>query len=102
MDSDKTLTSDVSYAQDIGFRRFKDQGLVLNTQGYKGGIEVKDCIFTANIAYIQEVLLHESLETDTYMNFDDKLMISDYSDNDKTFLKFKTCVDDLWYANYLF
>ena len=43
---------------------------MLNVQGFSGAIEVKDSTFDGNIAYIQEVLLHESLESDTYYDLD--------------------------------
>ena len=40
---------------------------------------MKDSKFKGNIAYIQEVLLHEALETDTFYDFDEVKMINDYS-----------------------
>ena len=40
------------FVSSIEFRKFRDQGLILNTNGYRGSIEVKDSTFTNNMAYI--------------------------------------------------
>ena len=82
LDDDITQNSDQRFISDIDWRRFQDQGLILNTNGYSGQIEVKDSEFRANIAYIQEILMYEALTTDTYYDFDDKEMIIEFSDTD--------------------
>ena len=81
---------------------FRDQGLILNTNGYTGSIEVKDSEFIANQAYIQEILMYESLETDKFYSFYDNEMITEFSDDDQYYLKFKACYPGLWYGRYLF
>ena len=82
LDDDKTQNSNQRFISEIDWRRFQDQGLILNTNGYSGQIEVKDSEFRANIAYIQEILMYEALTTDTYYDFDDKEMIIEFSDTD--------------------
>ena len=102
LDSDATKQSTESFISTINWNRFQDQGLILNTNGYSGSIEVKDCEIEANIAYIQEMLIYESLTTDTFYDFKDKEMIIEFSDTDQTSLQFKKCVDVTYTSNYFF
>lgn len=53
LESDDTSTNTVeSFLDEIDFRKFREQGMILNTNGYSGAIEVANSTFTSNIAYI--------------------------------------------------
>ena len=41
-----------AFISNIKWRKIQDQGLILNTNGYAGTIEVKRSKFLRNIAYI--------------------------------------------------
>ena len=48
--------------------------------------------------------MHETLDTDTYYDFDDLSMFIQFGTlgEDALQLRFKTCVNNLWTARYLF
>ena len=74
----------------------------MNTNGYAGAIEVANSTFTSNMAYIQEILIYETIVSDEYYAFDDKEMIVQFSNADQTYIQFKKCVDNAWTGRYFF
>lgn len=91
-----------SFVSDLSFRTFQDQGLILNTNGFSGTIEVANSTFTANIAYIQQVLIYEYQTGTDFYSFDSQEMLIQFSNQDQTYLQFKQCVDQTWTSRYLF
>jgi len=90
-----TLTSNEKFASGINFRRFMDQGLILNLKGYSGTVFVKENTFSKNMAYIQEILIHENQKTTQFYKFNDEEMKVAYGGTNgvESHLQFKICVN---------
>ena len=70
-----TANSTEGFISTIPFRRFMDQGMILNLKGFSGSIEVRGSRFVRNIAYIQQVLISEYVASSTFYDFNDNEMI---------------------------
>lgn len=98
-----TARSSEPFAQNIAFRKNLHQGLILKTEGFPGTITVKKSLFFQNMAYIQQILLSEDLQTKTEYDFDDIEMYIQFKGFvGSTHIQFKVCVDNLWTSKYLF
>ena len=80
------------------FEVFKNRGLILNTQGFKGDIKVANCEIEQNMVYIQEIMIEPAPIVFEYYDVDDEDAASEFADDD-VILKFKVCLADGSYGS---